>query len=121
VVTYSRMVHRALEAAEKLAQEEISVEVIDLRTLKPLDIETVVASVVKTGRLVGVTEAYKTGSVLGEIFTLVNEQAFDYLDAPMVRVAAADVPVPMSETLEDAAIPNTEAVIAGIRKVLRGG
>ena len=121
VVTYSRMVHRALEAAEKLAQEEISVEVIDLRTLKPLDIETVVASVMKTGRLVGVTEAYKTGSVLGEIFTLVNEQAFDYLDAPMVRVAAADVPVPMSEALEDAAIPNTEAVIAGIRKVLRGG
>jgi len=121
VVTYSRMVHRALEAAERLAQEGISVEVIDLRTLKPLDIETVVASVMKTGRLVGVTEAYKTGSVLGEIFTLVNEQAFDYLDAPMVRVAAADVPVPMSEALEDAAIPNTEAVIAGIRKVLRGG
>jgi pyruvate/2-oxoglutarate/acetoin dehydrogenase E1 component len=118
VVTYSRMVHRALEAAAVLAEDDIGVEVIDLRTLKPLDVGTVVASVVKTGRLVGVTEAYKTGSVLGEIFTLVNEQAFDYLDAPMVRVAAADVPVPMSETLEDAAIPTTGAIISGIRQVL---
>ena len=120
VVTYSRMVYRALEAAEELAREGISVEVIDLRCLKPLDVETVVASVVKTGRLVGVTEAYRTGSFLGEIFALVNEQAFDYLDAPMVRVAAADVPVPMSEALEAAAVPSTAAVVAGIRRALRG-
>ncbi|MGQ9682174.1 MAG: alpha-ketoacid dehydrogenase subunit alpha/beta [Anaerolineae bacterium] len=120
VVTYSRMVYRALEAAETLAKEGISVEVIDLRSLKPLDLETVVASVKKTGRLVGLTEAYKTGSFLGELFTLVNEEAFDYLDAPMVRVTAADVPVPMSETLETAAVPSTDKVIAGIRKALRG-
>ncbi|MDI7276143.1 MAG: pyruvate dehydrogenase complex E1 component subunit beta [Anaerolineae bacterium] len=120
LVTYSRMVYRALEAAEKLAEEGISVEVIDLRTLKPLDLEAIVASVRKTGRLVGVTEAYRTGSFLGEIFTLVNEEAFDYLDAPMVRVAAVDVPVPMSETLEAAAVPSTESVIEGIRKALRG-
>ena len=120
VVTYSRMVYRALEAAEELAKEGISVEVVDLRTLKPLDIETVVNSVKKTGRLVGVTEAYSTGSFLGEIFALVNEQAFDYLDAPMVRVAAADVPVPMSEALEAVAVPNTRSVVAGIRKALRG-
>ena len=118
LVTYSRLVHRALEAAERLAQEGISVEVIDLRTLKPLDLETIVTSVRKTGRLVGATEAYKTGSVLGEIFTLVNEEAFDYLDAPMVRVAAADVPVPMSEALEDAAIPNVDSIIRGLRKAL---
>jgi len=118
VVTYSRMVHRALEAADKLAAEGISVEVIDLRSLKPLDVETIVASVKKTGRLVGVTEAYRTGSFLGELFAVVNEEAFDYLDAPMVRVAAADVPVPMSETLEAAAVPSTESVIAGIRRVL---
>ena len=120
VVTYSRMVYRALEAADKLAEEGISVEVIDLRTLKPLDLETIVASVRKTGRLVGVTEAYRTGSFLGEIFALVNEEAFDYLDAPMVRVAAEDVPVPMSETLEAAAVPSTQSVIEGIRKALRG-
>jgi pyruvate/2-oxoglutarate/acetoin dehydrogenase E1 component len=119
VVTYSRMVHRSLEAAERLAAEGIQVEVIDLRTLKPLDLETIVASVKKTGRVVGVTEAYKTGSFLSELAMLIQEEAFDWLDAPIVRVAAADVPVPMAETLEDAAIPNVEAIVAGIRQVLR--
>jgi len=119
VVTYSRMVHRALEAAEKLAEEGISVEVIDLRTLKPLDMETVAASVQKTGRVVGLTEAYKTGSFISELAMRIQEEVFDWLDAPVVRVAAADVPVPMSETLEDAAIPNVGAIIAGIRQVLR--
>jgi pyruvate/2-oxoglutarate/acetoin dehydrogenase E1 component len=119
VITYSRMVHRALEAAQKLAEEGISVEVVDLRTLKPLDMETIVASVRKTGRVVGVTEAYKTGSFLSEVIARINETAFDWLDAPVVRVAARDVPVPMSETLEDEAIPGVEAIIAGIRKALR--
>jgi len=119
VVTYSRMVHRALEAAERLTEEGVSVEVIDLRTLKPLDMETVGASVRKTGRVVGVTEAYKTGSFISELATIVQEQLFDWLDAPIVRVAAADVPVPMSEPLEDAAIPSVERIIAGIRDVLR--
>ena len=93
-------------------------EVIDPRTLKPLDLTTIVTSVKKTGRLVGVTEAYKTGSFISELFTLVNEAAFDYLDAPMVRVAAADVPVPMSEPLEAAAIPSTEQIAEAIRSVL---
>jgi len=119
IVTYSRMVLRSLEAANRLAEEGISAEVIDLRTLKPLDLETVVRSVRKTGHVVGVTEAYKTGSFISELFTLINETAFDWLDAPMVRVAAADVPVPMAESLEDAAIPNVEAIIRGVRQVLR--
>jgi pyruvate/2-oxoglutarate/acetoin dehydrogenase E1 component len=119
VVTYSRMVHRALEAAEKLAEEGISVEVVDLRTLKPLDMETIAASVRKTGRVVGLTEAYKTGSFISELAMRIQEEVFDWLDAPVVRVAAADVPVPMSESLEDAAIPNVDAVVAGIRQVLR--
>ena len=119
LVTWGAQVKEALEAADKLAAEGISAEVIDLRTLKPLDLETVIASVRKTGRLVGVTEAYKTSSVISELFTLVNEAAFDWLDAPMVRVAALDVPVPMAETLEDAAIPNVDAIIAGVKKVLR--
>ncbi len=119
IITYSRMVLRALEAAEKLAEEGISVEVVDLRTLKPLDMETVAQSVRKTGRVVGVTEGYRTGSFISELFTRINEVAFDWLDAPMVRVAAADVPVPMSETLEDAAIPNVDAIIAGVRDTLR--
>jgi 2-oxoisovalerate dehydrogenase E1 component len=119
VVTYSRMVHRSLEAAEKLAEEGISVEVIDLRTLKPLDMDTVAASVRKTGRVVGVTEAYKTGSFISELAMRIQEEVFDWLDAPVVRVAAADVPVPMAETLEDAAIPSVERIVAGIRQALR--
>jgi 2-oxoisovalerate dehydrogenase E1 component len=119
LITYSRMVHRGLEAAERLAREGVSVEVIDLRTLKPLDMETVSASVKKTGRVVGVTEAYRTGSFLSELVALIQEQLFDWLDAPVIRVAAADVPVPMAETLEDAAIPSVERIIAGIREVLR--
>jgi pyruvate/2-oxoglutarate/acetoin dehydrogenase E1 component/TPP-dependent pyruvate/acetoin dehydrogenase alpha subunit len=119
VVTYSRMVHRSLEAAERLADEGVSVEVIDLRTLKPLDMDTIAASVKKTGRVVGVTEAYRTGSFLSELAMRIQEEVFDWLDAPVVRVAAADVPVPMSETLEDAAIPSVERIIAGIRQALR--
>jgi pyruvate/2-oxoglutarate/acetoin dehydrogenase E1 component/TPP-dependent pyruvate/acetoin dehydrogenase alpha subunit len=119
VITYSRMVHRVLEAAEKLADEGIDAEVIDLRTLKPLDMETISKSVIKTGRVIGVTEAYKTGSFISELATMIQEQLFDWLDAPIVRVAAADVPVPMAETLEDAAIPNVDKIIAGIRDVLR--
>lgn len=119
VVTYSRMVHHALEAAAELAKEGIDVEVIDLRTLKPLDMDTVVASVKKTGRVVGVTEAYKTGSFISELAMRIQEEAFDWLDAPVVRVGAADVPVPMAETLEDAAIPSVQVITAAIRQVMR--
>ncbi len=118
VVAYSRMRHRALEAAELLAKEGVSVEIIDPRTLKPLDVETIVNSVRRTGRLVGVTEAYKTGSFISELFAIVNDLAFDFLDAPMVRVAAADVPVPMSEPLEEATVPSVEQIIAAIRATL---
>ncbi len=119
VVTYSRMVHRALEAAERLAEEGISVEVIDLRTLKPLDMETVGRSLQKTGRMVGVTEAYETGSFISELIARVQKEQFDWLDAPLERVCAADVPVPMSEPLEDAAIPGVEAIVAAIHRTLR--
>ncbi|MFZ6028979.1 MAG: alpha-ketoacid dehydrogenase subunit alpha/beta [Chloroflexota bacterium] len=118
LVTYSRQVLNALEAAKKLAEEDIDVEVIDLRTLKPLDIETIVASVKKTGRLVGVTEAYENTSFINEVMAQVNEQAFDYLDAPMIRVAAANVPVPRAEILEDRAIPNVGRIMAACRKVV---
>jgi 2-oxoisovalerate dehydrogenase E1 component len=118
LVTYSRMVLRALEAAETLAQEGIEVEVIDLRSLKPLDIETVIASVKKTGRLVGVTEGYENTSFINEVMAQVNELAFDWLDAPMVRVAAANVPVPRAEVLEDLAIPNVGRIVEACRKVV---
>jgi pyruvate/2-oxoglutarate/acetoin dehydrogenase E1 component len=118
VITYSRMVHRSLEAAELLAKEGISVEVIDLRTLKPLDMETIAASVKKTGRVVGVTESYPTNSFISEIAARIQEELFDWLDAPVIRVSAKDVPVPMAETLEDADIPNVDAIVAGIRRIL---
>jgi pyruvate/2-oxoglutarate/acetoin dehydrogenase E1 component len=118
LVTYSRMVLRALEAAEKLAEEGIDVEVIDLRSLKPLDIDTVINSVKKTGRLVGVTEAYENTSFINEVMARVNELAFDWLDAPMERVAAANVPVPRAEVLEDLDIPNVGRIMAACRKVV---
>jgi pyruvate/2-oxoglutarate/acetoin dehydrogenase E1 component/TPP-dependent pyruvate/acetoin dehydrogenase alpha subunit len=118
LVTYSRMVYRALEAAELLAEEGIDVEVIDLRTLKPLDIDCVVNSVKKTGRFVGVTESYENTSFINEVMAQVNELAFDWLDAPMVRVAAANVPVPRAEILEDMAIPNVGRIMDACRKVV---
>jgi 2-oxoisovalerate dehydrogenase E1 component len=118
LVTYSRMVYRSLEAAETLALDGLDVEVVDLRTLKPLDIDTVVASVKKTGHLVCVSEAYENTGFINEVMLQVNEQAFDYLDAPMVRVASANVPVPRAEILEDGAIPNVERIVAACRKVV---
>jgi pyruvate/2-oxoglutarate/acetoin dehydrogenase E1 component/TPP-dependent pyruvate/acetoin dehydrogenase alpha subunit len=118
LVTYSRMVYRSLEAAEILAKDGLDVEVIDLRTLKPLDIDTIVNSVKKTGRLVCVSEAYENTGFINEVMLQVNEQAFDYLDAPMVRVASANVPVPRAEILEDGAIPNVDRIVAACRKVV---
>ncbi len=119
VITYSRMVLHALAAAEKLAAEGISVEVIDLRTLTPLDVDAIVNSIEKTGRVVVAYEGYRTNGFGAELVALINEKCFDALDAPMVRVAAADVPVPMAESLESVAIPGVDAVVAGIRQALR--
>ena len=119
LVTYSRMVHRALEAAEILAKEGIDVEVIDLRTLKPLDIDTIIASIKKTGRFVGVSEGYENTNFINEVMAQVSDLAFDWLDAPMLRVAALNVPVPRAEVLEDQAIPNTNRIVEACRKVVK--
>jgi len=118
IVTYSRMVLLALKASEILEKEGIDVEVVDLRTLVPLDMDTVAASIRKTGRFVGVTEAYENTSFINEVMARVNEEVFDWLDAPMVRVAAANVPVPRAEVLEDLAIPNVERILNACRKVM---
>jgi pyruvate/2-oxoglutarate/acetoin dehydrogenase E1 component len=118
LVTYSRQVLNALEAAKNLAEEGIEVEVVDLRSLKPLDTDTIVKSVRKTGRFVGVTEAYENTSFINEVMAVVNDKAFDWLDAPMVRVAAANVPVPRAEILEDLAIPNVNRIVEACRKVM---
>jgi 2-oxoisovalerate dehydrogenase E1 component len=118
LVTYSRMVLRSVEAAEILAKEGIDVEVVDLRTLKPLDIDTIIQSVKKTGRFVGVSEGYENTNFINEVMAQVSDLAFDWLDAPMMRVAAANVPVPRAELLEDLAIPNVQRIVEACRKVV---
>ena len=115
VVALSIMVSKALTVAEQLAKEGISVEVIDPRTLKPLDMETIRASVEKTHRAVVVHEACKTGGPGAEIAALIMEQAFDYLDAPVSRVASWDTPVPFSPVLEQEVVPDEARIAAAIR------
>ncbi|MCK5594800.1 alpha-ketoacid dehydrogenase subunit beta [bacterium] len=117
IVAYSRQLHVAMEAAAELEKDNISAEVIDPRTLKPLDLDTILTSVKKTSKLVIVSEGYKTCNVASEIAMLVTEHGFDLLDAPIKRVCGADVPVPMSPVLEDAAIPNKQNVINAVKEV----
>jgi pyruvate/2-oxoglutarate/acetoin dehydrogenase E1 component len=118
VIAYSRMLLVAMEAAEILEKEGIHIEVIDPRTLLPLDINTIVNSVKKTGRVVIVSEACKTGGPGGEIGMQIIENAFDYLDAPLVRLSAADAPVPCSRYLEDNSIPQAQDVVKAVKKLL---
>ena len=112
------MALRAVEAGKALADEGINAEVIDIRCLKPLDMKSILASVKKTGRLVLVSEAYKNGNFVCEVAMRVNEHAFDWLDAPIERVCAANVPVPMSPVLEDEAIPATDKIIQAAKRTL---
>ncbi|GMG97916.1 alpha-ketoacid dehydrogenase subunit beta [Tepidimicrobium xylanilyticum] len=119
VVTYGRMLPRVLKVAEELENEGISVEVVDPRTLVPLDKELIINSVIKTGRVVLVNEACKTGGYIGEIAAMIAEsEAFDYLDAPIVRLAGLDIPIPYNPKLEAAAVPSEEQIRAGILKVM---
>ncbi len=118
IVSFARGMVYALEAAEALVKEGIEVEVIDLRTLRPLDLETVLGSVRKTNRLVTVEEAWPVCSVGSEICAQAAIQAFDHLDAPPFKVSGADVPMPYAANLEKLAIPSTEQVIAAVKSVL---
>ncbi|WP_449406485.1 alpha-ketoacid dehydrogenase subunit beta [Paratissierella segnis] len=119
VITYGRMLPRVLKVAEELESEGISVEVVDPRTLVPLDKEIIINSVVKTGRAVLVNEACKTGGYLGEIASVIMEsEAFDYLDAPILRLAGLDVPIPYNPELEKAVVPSEEQIRTGILNVL---
>jgi pyruvate/2-oxoglutarate/acetoin dehydrogenase E1 component len=111
IVAYSNMVLTALEAANQLEKEGISVEIVDPRTLNPLDIHTIIASVKKTNRVIIVEEDWKTGGVGAEIATQIYENAFTSLDAPIIRVAGKDTPMPYAKNLERAAIPQTEDII----------
>lgn len=118
LISYSRGVHLCLKAAEALAKDEISCEVIDLRTLVPLDMHTVVASIGKTHRAVVVHEEWKNVGFGAEISARIHEQAFYELDAPVERVAGADVPMPYAKNLERAAIPTDNDVIAAVKRTL---
>jgi len=118
VVAIELMVHRALAAADKLQQKGISIEVIDPRTLVPLDKQTIIDSVKKTGRLVIMDEEPKTGSAAGEISAIVAEEAFDSLDAPIKRVCAPDTPVPACEVLENFWMPDEENLIKAVTEIM---
>lgn len=117
-VTYSIMVHRALEAAEDLARDGIEVEVVDLRTLVPMDIDTVLQSVRKTKKVVVAHEACRRGGAGAEIAATIAEVAFDYLDAPVVRVGTLDVPIPFSPPLEARVVPRKKEIVEAVRKIV---
>lgn len=118
VIAISYMVMKALRAAERLAEEGVDVEVIDLRTLVPLDLETLLQSVRKTNRVVIVHEGCRRGGIGAEITCNIMEEAFDFLDAPIQRVGALNVPIPYSEPLENAVIPSEEEIATAVKKVL---
>ena len=117
IVAYSKMLLLALEAAEQLSREGIDVEVVDPRTLTPLDLPTITASVKKTGRLVIVEEGWRFCGLGAQIAESVYASAFDYLDAPVLRVTGEAVPMPYSRPLEDAAIPDKPRIIAAVQSV----
>jgi pyruvate dehydrogenase E1 component beta subunit len=118
LVSFGKIMKMALAAAEEAAKEGISVEVIDLRTIRPLDIDTIVNSVKKTNRLVVLEESWPVASISSEIGYRVQRHAFDYLDAPIVRLTQADVPFAFSPSLIDAALPNVDKVVRALKEVL---
>lgn len=120
IVATAIMVHKALEAAAELEKEGISVEIVDPRTIVPLDEETIIKSVKKTGRLIVVHEAVKRGGIGGEIASMIAEsEAFDYLDAPIKRLGGLAVPIPYNPTLEKAAIPQVPDIITAVRETVK--
>ncbi|MCS7222582.1 MAG: alpha-ketoacid dehydrogenase subunit beta [Anaerolineae bacterium] len=118
IVSYSKMLQVSLEAASRLAEENIEAEVIDLRTLRPLDTRPIIESVRKTNRLVVVEEGWRSYGIGAEIASRVMEQAFDHLDAPVRRVAQAEVPLPYNRRLEQMALPQVEDVIRAVKDVM---
>ena len=117
IITFGAMVLTALDAAEELEKEGLDVEVIDLRTLAPLDKQAILASVKKTSKAIVLHEASRTGGIGGEIAALIAEEAFEWLDAPVIRVASIDTPVPYAPPLEDYYLPQTKDVVDAARKL----
>lgn len=119
IITWSRMVHESLNAANELASEGINAEVLDLRTLSPLDENMVYESVKNTNRAIVVHEAWKNSGYGAEVVARIQENVFDHLDAPIIRVAGLDTPIPFSPALQNTVVPNTKDIIRAVRKVLR--
>ena len=118
MVAYAQGVHLALQAARQLARDEVEVEVIDVRTLKPLDLETIAESVRRTGRLVVVSEGARAGGFASEVVARMVDEAWDALLTAPVRVTAKDTPIPYAAALEREVLPQVEDVLAGIKEVL---
>jgi 2-oxoisovalerate dehydrogenase E1 component beta subunit len=118
IITYGAMVHTALEAAGALEEEGVSTEVLDLRTLLPLDEEAILAAAAKTGKVIVLHEDTRNGGIGGEIAARIGESAFEYLDGPVMRVAAPDTPVPYAAPLEDVFIPSVARVIAAAKELI---
>jgi len=119
IITYGAMVYVAGDAAEELAREGISIEIVDLRTLLPLDEAAILDSVKKTSKAIVLHEDTLTGGIGGEIVARINEKAFEYLDGPVLRIAAPDTPIPFSPPLEDAFLPNAARVVERARWLAR--
>jgi pyruvate dehydrogenase E1 component beta subunit len=117
IISWSNGMTYALKAADELAKEGIEAEIIDLRTLRPLDTDTIIASVKKTGRAVTVEEGWQQNGVGAEIAARIMEHAFDYLDAPVARVSGKDVPMPYAANLEKLALPSAAEVVAAAKAV----
>jgi pyruvate/2-oxoglutarate/acetoin dehydrogenase E1 component len=117
IITYGAMVYTALEAAERLEQEGLEVEVIDLRTLLPLDREAITETVKKTNKVIILHEATRTGGIAGEITAVINEEAFEHLDGPVVRVTSIDTPVPYAPPLEEFFLPQVDDVLKAARSL----
>jgi pyruvate dehydrogenase E1 component beta subunit len=118
IVTYSKMLEISTKAADELAKQGIQAEIVDLRSLRPLDMDPVIESVKKTNRVVTVEEGWRSFGVGSEITARIYEQAFDYLDAPVKRVAQIEVPLPYNRALEQSALPQVDDVIKAVKEVL---
>jgi pyruvate/2-oxoglutarate/acetoin dehydrogenase E1 component len=118
ILTYSRMTYVALDAAERLAEEGIDSEIIDMKTLKPLDFDLIAESVKKTKHVLVAHEACLTGGFGAEVAARIGEEVFDYLDAPVTRIGAKDTPIPVSPILENFVLPQVDDIVSGAKRVL---
>ena len=118
LVSFGKMMKVVLKAAEELAKDNINAEVIDLRTVRPIDYETIISSIKKTNRLVLIEESWPLGNISTEVAFKVQRHAFDYLDAPIIRVTGKDVPLPYAPTLIDAYLPNPQRIIEAVKQVM---